>query len=85
VRLPDQITAHARAPTSTHLQPTGARSPVPALFCSGARSHIATMGAIVRTTYRYKRPPKKRKAVALEVPAVVKAADPGRSAFPQRS
>jgi hypothetical protein len=29
------------------------------------------MARIVTTTYRYKRPPKKRKAVALEVPAVV--------------
>jgi hypothetical protein len=27
--------------------------------------------AIVRSTYRYKRPPRKRKAVALEAPAVV--------------
>ena len=27
----------------------------------------------VRTTYRYKRPPGKRKPVALEVPAVVRA------------
>jgi hypothetical protein len=26
---------------------------------------------IVRTAYRYKRPPRKRQAVALEVPAVV--------------
>jgi hypothetical protein len=26
---------------------------------------------IVRTSYRYKRPPRKRKAVALDVPAVV--------------
>jgi hypothetical protein len=29
--------------------------------------------AIVRSTYRYKRPPRKRKAVALEAPAVVTA------------
>jgi hypothetical protein len=28
---------------------------------------------IIRTTYRYKRPPRKRKAVALEVPAIVRA------------
>jgi hypothetical protein len=34
------------------------------------------MTRIVHTAYRYKRPPGKRKAVALEVPAVVKAADP---------
>jgi hypothetical protein len=34
------------------------------------------MPRIVTSTYRYKRPPRKRKAVALEVPAaVVKAAD----------
>ena len=30
------------------------------------------MARIVTTAYRYKRPPKKRKAVALEVPAVVR-------------
>jgi hypothetical protein len=36
------------------------------------------MTRIVRTSYRYKRPPGKRKAVALEVPAVVKAADPAK-------
>ena len=34
------------------------------------------MPRIVRTAYRYRRPPRKRQAVALEVPAVVKAADP---------
>jgi hypothetical protein len=34
------------------------------------------MARIVRTIYRYQRPPRKRQAVALEVPAVVKAADP---------
>ena len=28
--------------------------------------------AIVTSTYRYKRPPRKRKAVALEVPAIAK-------------
>ena len=33
------------------------------------------MTRIVRTAYRYQRPPRKRPAVALEVPAVVKAAD----------
>jgi hypothetical protein len=27
---------------------------------------------IVRTSYRYKRPPRKQKAVALDVPAIVK-------------
>ena len=31
------------------------------------------MTRIVTTTYRYKRPPKKRKAVALEVPVIVTA------------
>ena len=37
------------------------------------------MTRIVTTTYRYKRPPKKRKAVALEVPAIVtRAKKPGR-------
>jgi hypothetical protein len=30
---------------------------------------------IVRTAYRYQRPPRKRQAAALEVPTVVKAAD----------
>jgi hypothetical protein len=32
------------------------------------------MARIVRTAYRYKRPPRRKKAVPLEVPAVVKAA-----------
>jgi hypothetical protein len=36
------------------------------------------MAAIVTTHYRYKRLPRKRKAVALEVPAVVKASKKGR-------
>ena len=31
------------------------------------------MTRIVTTTYRYKRPPRKRKAVALEAPAIVTA------------
>ena len=31
------------------------------------------MTRIVTTHYRYKRPPRKRKAVALEVPAIVRA------------
>ena len=31
------------------------------------------MKRIVTTHYRYKRPPKKRKAVALEVPVIVRA------------
>jgi len=30
------------------------------------------VGRIVTTTYRYKRPPRKRKAVALEAPAIVR-------------
>jgi hypothetical protein len=34
------------------------------------------MTAIVTSTYRYKRPPRKRKAVALEVPAIVTAKTP---------
>jgi hypothetical protein len=34
---------------------------------------------IVRTAYRYKRPPRRKKPVALEVPAVVKAADPAKA------
>ena len=34
------------------------------------------MTRIVRTTYRYKRPPRKRKAIALEVPAIVPAKKP---------
>jgi hypothetical protein len=34
---------------------------------------------IVRTAYRYKRPPGKRKAVALDVPVVVKAVDPAQA------
>jgi hypothetical protein len=37
------------------------------------------MTRIVRTAYRYKRPPRKRQAVALEVPAVVKAAEPAKA------
>jgi hypothetical protein len=37
------------------------------------------MTRIVRTTYRYKRPPRPKKPVALEVPAMVKAADPPRA------
>jgi hypothetical protein len=34
---------------------------------------------VVRTAYRYKRPPRKRQTVALEVPAVVKGADPAKA------
>jgi hypothetical protein len=37
------------------------------------------VGRIVRTAYRYKRPPKRKKPVALELPAVVKAADPAKA------
>jgi hypothetical protein len=33
------------------------------------------MTRIVTSTYRYRRPPRKRQAVAIEVPAVVKAAE----------
>jgi hypothetical protein len=37
------------------------------------------MTHIVRTAYRYKRPPRRKQPVALEVPAVVKAADPAKA------
>jgi hypothetical protein len=37
------------------------------------------MTRIVRTAYRYKRPPRRKQPVALEVPAVVKAADPAKA------
>jgi hypothetical protein len=37
------------------------------------------MTRIVTTHYRYKRPPGREKPVALEVPAVVKAADPAKA------
>jgi hypothetical protein len=37
------------------------------------------MTRIVRTACRYRRPPRKRQAVALEVPAVVKAAEPAKA------
>jgi hypothetical protein len=37
------------------------------------------MTRIVTTHYRYKRPPGKRKPVALEVPPVVKATDPAKA------
>jgi hypothetical protein len=40
------------------------------------------MTRIVRTTYRYKRPPRQEKPVALEVPAVVKATDPAKARKP---
>jgi len=42
------------------------------------------MTHIVTTTYRYKRPPKKRKAVALDAPAAVAVADtpPDRKGAP---
>jgi hypothetical protein len=33
---------------------------------------------IVTTHYRYKRPPRRKQAVALEVPEVVKATDPAK-------
>jgi hypothetical protein len=47
------------------------------------------MTRIVTTHYRYKRPPRRKKPVALEVPAVVKATDPAKAyryavATPQR-
>jgi hypothetical protein len=34
---------------------------------------------IVHTAYRYKRPPRRKKPVAIEVPEVVKAADPAKA------
>jgi hypothetical protein len=37
------------------------------------------MTRIVTSRYRYKPPPRRKKAAALEVPAVVKAADPERA------
>ena len=37
------------------------------------------MTRIVTYAHRYKRPPRKRKAVALEVPAIVRAADPAQA------
>jgi hypothetical protein len=37
------------------------------------------MTRIVTTHYRYKRPPRRNKPVAIEVPAVVKAADPAKA------
>ena len=37
------------------------------------------MARIVTHTYRYKRPPRRKKAVPLEVPAVVKAANPAKA------
>jgi hypothetical protein len=36
------------------------------------------MTRIVRTAYRHKRPPRRKKPVALEVPAVVRASDPAK-------
>jgi hypothetical protein len=36
------------------------------------------MTRIVRTAYRYKRPPRRKKAVALEVPVIVKISDKTR-------
>jgi hypothetical protein len=36
------------------------------------------MARIVTTTYRYRRPPRRKKPVALGVPAVVRAADPAK-------
>jgi hypothetical protein len=39
--------------------------------------------AIVTTHYRYKRPPRKRKAVAIEAPAIVRKAKPGNDNRPE--
>jgi hypothetical protein len=40
------------------------------------------MTSVVSTTYRYKRPPKKRKAVALDVPVVVRKRGRADAAVP---
>src|SRR5262245_12970641 len=40
------------------------------------------MTRIVTSTYRYKRPPRKRKPVMIEAPAVVTPADPKKSRRP---
>ena len=37
------------------------------------------MTRIVTYAYRYKRPPRRKKAVLLEVPAIVRAADPAKA------
>jgi hypothetical protein len=49
------------------------------LVLASGRLLEALMTRIVRTAYRYRRPPRKRRAVALEVPAVVKAAEPAKA------
>ena len=40
------------------------------------------MARIVTSTYRYKRPPRKRKAVPLEGPAIVRRVKPGNDNHP---
>jgi hypothetical protein len=37
------------------------------------------MARIVTSAYRYKRPPRRKKAVALEGPAIIRAADPAKA------
>jgi hypothetical protein len=37
------------------------------------------MARIVTSAYRYKRPPRRKKAVALDVPAIVRAAEPAKA------
>ena len=44
-----------------------------------ARSTGPAIAPIVTYAYRYKRPPQRKKAMALEVPVVVKAADPAKA------
>ena len=44
---------------------------LPLLETASLSANMHSMARIVTSTYRYKRPPKKRKAPALEVPAVV--------------
>ena len=53
--------------------------------CSGSRYIHARMTRIVRTTYRYKRPPRKRKAVAIEAPAVVTTKSSRRPAWEEET
>jgi hypothetical protein len=49
------------------------------LVLASGRLLEALMTRIVRTAYRYKRPPRRKQPVALEVPAVVKAAEPAKA------
>ena len=66
--------AHPRALSRARCPDPADRScrPVSAAY-DRWRRRAAVMTRIVTTHYRYKRPPRKRKAVALEVPAIVTA------------